>query len=246
MQGLVMIIAALAVLLTSCEEPLGVEKNVDVTELEAPVLENQTDNVIMPLAIGNTWKYEKKYYGHDGNAVDSDEYTLSVVSDTLIAGKKWYKVVSNMGEVNYYHNRTNGLWEAFIPFWNDTVITYLKYSYPGKKKVEVILPGTFFKTRIAAFSESDSNKIITHYNNGELSTFNEALEQRNTVSVAAGSFDCYNYKQIVNSQYETIDNNLWSSPQINLFFAPELGPVKVEPAVLSNCIGYELKEYRLN
>jgi hypothetical protein len=84
----------------------------------------KTDNVIMPLEVGNYWEYSiYEYNGSELNKIDS-VWTISIISDTIINNQKWY--VDHSKSI-LFTNKNNGLWGKH-PFYPADL--FLKY--PGK------------------------------------------------------------------------------------------------------------------
>jgi hypothetical protein len=79
------------------------------------ILEVQTDtNVMMPLNIGNNWKYEFYMCLYSGETIESYFEYIKVVDVEYINGEKWYKILDStdygLHKYYYYTNTTTGLY----------------------------------------------------------------------------------------------------------------------------------------
>lgn len=65
-----------------------------------------SNNVLMPLKVGNTWIYEDQVFSEDGTNTHTANDTITIVSSQVVAGITYY--TSNYG-ANYYYD-SKGLW----------------------------------------------------------------------------------------------------------------------------------------
>lgn len=102
---------------------------------------------IVPLKVGNTWSYQTTVYDTSGNIVSTTVDSFSVVSDTLINGKKYF--IFSSGALRW--NNDTGFWITMAP---DSLLLYKypanvgdEYSYSLKvicKDSSIVVPkGTF-------------------------------------------------------------------------------------------------------
>ena len=112
-----------------------------------------TNNVIQPLSIGNTWiYYYQSYSALSANPVYSMNDTVIVVSDTLINGEKWF-LIPNVGE-KLERNEADGL---YLYFYGK------EFQFPEKIGDTLWLAQQHFRT-ILSISDSISINGITFIN----------------------------------------------------------------------------------
>ena len=88
--------------------------NCEKNETEKP------QDVIMPLEVGNYWKYILYDFDDNSESVRVD----SISADTLLNGEKWYFLY---GTNAFFSNRNNGLWEL-VGFYPEELLI----KYPAK------------------------------------------------------------------------------------------------------------------
>jgi hypothetical protein len=138
---------------------------------------------ILPLSVGNSWSYtELPAAGFSG---DTNNYTLSVIKDTLMALTiesstdigHWFRVTGHAGLApTFYANRSSGYWLTF--FYSDgattQIVTSLMAKYP------------------ASVGDSYSRIYPPPLQNGSAEV--EVISTGTQVTVPAGTFSCYVYR----------------------------------------------------
>jgi len=155
-------------------------------------VETQEQEGIIPLHVGNTWKYEISLYDSVGTLVNTDTEDRKVLSDTLIDGERWFKA-NFLGL--YVSNRSNGLWQRNQRF------PYL----PDSENKELGEP-TFripFPVRL-----NESIKVGA-------STYT-LIEKDVVVNVPAGTFSCYLFRQNYRTTLGVPEYFVYYSPEVGL------------------------------
>lgn len=115
----------LILLINSCKEPLGIEKNV-----EKSILEKE----LFPLSEGNKWQYEEILYNNEGEIELKREYILDVLSTHLTKGKLWYQITKSTEPSieHFYCHQDNGLWYRVPNFFPAEEFLILNYQNSEK------------------------------------------------------------------------------------------------------------------
>lgn len=185
-----------------------------------------TTDVLVPLAINNTWVYEISDFDSTGTLYQTSEYIRKLTDTITLEGELYYRINNSIGLAI---NRSDGHWIAIV---NPPGRRYAKYpAFVGEITRRDTLRG----------SEIDPDPLkITGYSETRLIT-NVA-----PVTVPAGTFIAY--------QYETIHTMANGKPLIKeaLYMTPGIGEIKFEnynyledgtPWVTSRS---ELKSYTLH
>ncbi len=160
---------------------------------------------LIPLEVGNSWVIDRNRYNGE---IFTD--TLSVVSDTLIGNKTWYKLESDYLILDqhfrgYYLNHKDGL-----------------YKYSGSEEVSgniLLFKNTDDQGEVFV-NETESTKWVTVYD-GE--------EQDESFGVASKNYTVeYEYISSPNRTY-TIDQTY----HFQRVISPEVGIIKWESAYMS-------------
>lgn len=83
-----------------------------------------TGGVLMPLKIGNTWKYQNLSLDSNGVVMHTDTSMFSIVRDTTIGTEKWYFIGTASFAFELLTNRSDGLWYMFL---GETPTLFAKY-----------------------------------------------------------------------------------------------------------------------
>ena len=95
---------------------------------DSPVTATYVAKEIMPLAVGDHWKYAQTLFDTAGNAAATDTDQISVVADSVIQNEHWFSLGS-LG-TTFITNRATGLWE-YEQGRDSGPIIYLVYKYPA-------------------------------------------------------------------------------------------------------------------
>jgi uncharacterized protein YbaR (Trm112 family) len=108
-------------LITSCKEPLGIEKNV-----EKNILEKE----LFPLSAGNKWHYEEIFYDKEGNEELKREFILDVLSTHITKGKLWYQISKSTEPSieHFYCHQDDGLWYRVPNYFPSEKFLILNYQ----------------------------------------------------------------------------------------------------------------------
>lgn len=155
--------------------------------------------VILPLTVGNTWKYEETYMNPFDKTVEKDTFTLSIIDSTI---RQDSVVLYYATDGSIVYNDAKGLWSA-DQFDNSPPSLIAKY--PG-------YPGEIF------------NRITVYVSRGDSATANLMIETTIAVTeVPAGSFACYKYTA------DYISKKTGKTLQrVNAYYAPNIGTIKQE------------------
>jgi len=83
-----------------------------------------SDQQIWPLKTGDLWDYQVASYDTAGIVNGGGTLSLSITSDTVVAGETWYRLSGDTGNF-FYTERSNGFWIMS----NGSQALFLKY--PG-------------------------------------------------------------------------------------------------------------------
>lgn len=107
------------------DSTLRIEKSV---ELQWYKPASMKDNVIMPIALGNSWTYSVSIYDSLGRLRSSSQQVVKVWRDTVLGSQNWFLVGSAGAEGIYMANREGGLWSTYT-YGRDCIIA----PYPAAK-----------------------------------------------------------------------------------------------------------------
>lgn len=226
MRRIYYLIILLIIPIYSCEDIINSEENIKKENiLYDHVLQDQENDVIMPLKVGNQWIYKysiltpKTWYNDYVVRCDTTIYydTVKIYQRIPFNNEEWFFVTSRYSplfENGLIVNTDAGLVEFLSALRDyahypeiDTMI--LRAKYPCDKYRE------FSWNDIYWIGSWDSGQNAVRYNHIETSFFD-------SIDVAAGSFECYRYEY----------SSLWSytydlrSPSRIEWFCPNTGLVK--------------------
>lgn len=138
---------------------------------------------ILPLKVGNTWIMQYTGYDTTGAALGTVYDTATVASDTVVSGVTWYHVSSLVID-GLFANKSDGLW-GLGPTAGGSVV--LKYPANAGDTWNVQADAS---TNYTVVLQSDSA----------------------SVTVPKGTYSCYDYKMIINSE-----------PEIEVYMCPGVG-----------------------
>ncbi|MGA9116315.1 MAG: hypothetical protein WB626_06035 [Bacteroidota bacterium] len=123
--------------------------------------------VIMPLVIGNEWTYASRSLDTAGQVTGTDTATFKIVRDTTMGVERWYFIGRDSGAWELLTNRSDGLWyTARVSGGIRTPVLLAKYP--------AFVNDTFY---------------------GLDSVFVTVVSTSTPVTVPAGSFTCYEYRE---------------------------------------------------
>lgn len=102
-------------------------------------------NEIIPLKVGNFWKYEVRNYSTRRDSLFSpDTLLISVVDKKEIKGQTWYAWRIDNGKLSYIANKSDGFWLATLNKLDSSSITdsTLALKYPTENGDMVTKEGT--------------------------------------------------------------------------------------------------------
>lgn len=166
---------------------------------------NATQDVIMPLAIGNTWIYHTGR-GTDIIKIPTDD-TIRLVSKFSYAGNTTF--VNQYGA--YYTNRSDGLWITYPAFSYEI----LSANYPANQG------NIFRRDTLILTDESSPDPIGIAISNVFVDSIGEI------VTVPAGTYPCYKYNSDIR---DTNTNQILT--RINTFYSVNFGLIKMESYML--------------
>lgn len=95
-----------------------------------------SNDVLIPLKIGNEWTYSHNVYSDDGNIMMHMEYTSKIEKDSTLKGTKYffYYMPDSTNDIDdhweAYSNKKTGLYKLLI-YKNGLYNEELKFKYPG-------------------------------------------------------------------------------------------------------------------
>jgi hypothetical protein len=90
-------------------------------------LENELNNnkVLIPLTVGNQWKYNRTFYDSSGTVLNRDTILCNVEYDTVFENEKWYKTFWG-----YLNNKPDGVHQYFT---NPLNVQILQWPFPSSE-----------------------------------------------------------------------------------------------------------------
>lgn len=155
-------------------------------------------NGIIPLKIGNYWKYETESYLSRDTFPTYTNNTLTVFRDSIINGTKYFYIINDNYNYTVSTNKEDGYY-----FNNIDEIDDLYYKYP----CEV---GDQWDVRIYEEEDLDEKYVI-------VKSLNEV------VTVPFGTFECINYEFYAIEEFMPDYHFIFIS---NVYISPGVGMVK--------------------
>jgi hypothetical protein len=140
------------------------------------------DDVIMPLALGNTWVYELTRFADDGSVSTVELDTTRVVKVTNYTGEVRYYTYFENDMGSYFTNRPDGLWSGGGDAGDVNPHLYLPYPSVVGQYVDL--------DRKASLRYDDKGHLMPD----TLVTRMTVVELNSTVSVKAGTYTCRRYE----------------------------------------------------
>lgn len=100
----------IALLLYSCNDVVNSDPNYNQILKKGIALENQSDGVIMPLAVGNYWHYNFTEYDTLGNLIETSIDTIEIKKNSIVDDSTWYNARESGADSVYFINTESGLW----------------------------------------------------------------------------------------------------------------------------------------
>ncbi len=100
---------------------------------EEIVIAPETDQEIIPLALGNTWVYEVEYYSAD-TLTSTGNSTIQIDTMITIDGVDWYSETTGSERGQYYRNTALGYEHIQLPAprnGNENRVAAIYYKYPA-------------------------------------------------------------------------------------------------------------------
>jgi hypothetical protein len=170
------------------------------------------DDVIMPLALGNTWVYELTRFADDGSVGSVELDTTRIVKVTDYTGEVRYYTYFENDMGSYYTNKSDGLWSG--SFSSAGSRSQLSVPYPAE-----IGDFTDLDTMIQYIWDSTMrdrlyDTVITRI----------TLKEKNVgVEVKAGTYACYHYEMQMKRGYSGLV--VFNS---DYYYAPNVGRILLE------------------
>ncbi len=165
----------------------------------------QSQGVIMPLAIGNTWIYLDNGYDSNGHLIVPSRLDTLLINDTITYGKDVLYIPQN--RKIYYYNKTDGLSIRYNFAPEETLFA----KYPAKAG-DIFRHDSYILTK-----ESSPDPLGLAAADYIVSSTTES------VTVPAGTFICYKYNA---DYYDTTKHQLLD--RYNTYYAPNVGMIKSE------------------
>jgi hypothetical protein len=141
----------------------GCKKNDNNNPTETSI----TKGVLLPLKVGDQWKYQRTSLDSTGNIITVDTIVCRVEFDTTFLNEKWYKTFWG-----FVMNKDDGLWQYYGSSSNVQGIEYstLQYVYPSSANY--------------SYSPFGANSTIT------------VMSVNESYTTPSQTFQCYHYRLI--------------------------------------------------
>jgi hypothetical protein len=208
MKKIIYTIAILVIALTAC--------TTNSTDPIAPV-QQKSSSVILPLSVGNIWKYQVLSYDCSGKVINRDTLIYDVENETVFYSEsvKIINVTDHQKTWNnhlYYITRNDGT--HIIPDVNRDYYSNIYLKFPAKKG--------------ESFIGRDDNPVIV-------------LDDDAVCNVTAGAFSCYKYEESIQSSGNTCV--IYASPGIGVI-SEEIyfGPITDKKLIMKkDLLSYSIK-----
>ena len=172
---------------------------------QLPTGGNQTNDVIMPLAVGNRWIGRMSLTSDRGLTwIDAFNDTLEAVGSRRLDGDTWFAMRMNGRDTGEFSNLSDGLY-TMVPG-----CTCLRAKYPGEA-------GDLF--------EIDSMMVLLPDSAAPfwVSVGIEIVATDTTITVPAGTFTCHLYHRTILGDVDArLINETYE------FYAPDIGPIRTD------------------
>ncbi len=162
-----LLIIFVLVLFVSCQEPLGIERNVDKSIIEKE---------LFPLSEGNKWHYTETIFNSSNQEVSEMEYVINVQSTHITKGKLWYQInkSSEPSLEHFYSYSDDGLWYRVPNYFPSDNFLVLNYQTDENDK---LVHKDFY--RMSLSEKCDIEVILVNKNH--------------KIEINSVDFDCYQY-----------------------------------------------------
>jgi len=120
---------------------------------ESNPVENElnTNQVLIPLTVGNHWKYFRTFYDSSGIILNQDSISCTVEKDTTFNNEKWYQT-----SWGFLKNKTDGVYQYFSSSSNVQGIEYstLQWVYPSSENYNYKPLGANGTIKLMSINES--------------------------------------------------------------------------------------------
>ncbi|OGU18154.1 MAG: hypothetical protein A2475_08805 [Ignavibacteria bacterium RIFOXYC2_FULL_35_21] len=235
-----LILFLLFIFIIACDDTTNPEDNIiKSTGSYTKIKENQTEDVLLPLKLGNYWVYMFKYDTTDEHTRMGGYDTLTVDGDTLFSGEKFF--ILSRTYINFYvyfsfrvfvSNTDIGVWlhDQFSANTN-----YLVVKYPAINN-EIY----YSDVKIWLYHAPD-----TSYNNLKAER-QLKVETNQNVVVDAGTFNCYKFTESYkNFKLYDLSNDTVQFYQFVYYYALNVGKIKEEIYHITYFNGKEIKKEKL-
>lgn len=174
MKNLLLLIISITVLeLSSCSDKISDPQTAD------------KQNYIVPLSVGNQWKYREISTKKEGSSTIKEEkvYTLTVQSEEMISGIKEYGIHNSLYNENYmrWYNTAEGFWENYF----NVDLRSFSAKYPCKNGDAWILD---------TFTRTDNQGNIL----GKFFRKMAVISTNVPRTINGSNFNCYHYQLTYN------------------------------------------------
>lgn len=194
MKKLIIINIIIAItLLTACDDIVNSDRKILITEIEyTKVLEDQENNVIMPLKKGNKWYYDVTEYDRNNNITRTLLDSIFVYEEVIVDNEKWFEVhfpIHSYGKV-LLTNTDQGLWLKCTSC-EDKSFLLARYPQIDKKFA-------------SGHPNINSIPTIDNSNNNDFAdlVISKSIEKEN-ITIPLGNFETLRYE----SGFESDDNS---------------------------------------
>jgi hypothetical protein len=202
----------------------GCEKNTNQVAIA------QTD-VLMPLAVGNTWIYKHTLLDSN-NQVEFDGYdTLKVLKDSIINGNTFFGCSNG----RFYRNTSWGL-EMYYSFYNTNIIQHLQFP------TAVNNSWVNFSADYPDSTSGNNDSLRVKYTTHNIDTL---------INVPKGNFNCIRYKQSLDGKNGTPFTMFYEAilEPVDAYYTKNIGVVKIvymiQPNNYRQKFIFELVDYTL-
>ncbi len=160
----------------------------------------EADKQIFPTALNNYWDYDDIEYDEEGNVIDESSYRISLPMDTVVNNIRYFGLAYDNELESAVRNKEDGLYMLSHIDQENNIYENLIFKYPAQTG-EVFYAG-----------QDDSVTVVS---------------VNVSVTVPAGTFKCYHYRQI--REYPDEEFPEMGERYIeDIYACPRLGIVKIE------------------
>ncbi|OGU18153.1 MAG: hypothetical protein A2475_08810 [Ignavibacteria bacterium RIFOXYC2_FULL_35_21] len=210
-------------LFSSCEDIINSDENINKYGIHYNyVLTDQTNSVIMPLHVGNTWIYNVQEI-KSGSLVREYLDTIKVVNEVLHNNEKWFEVwwINDDNSTIFLTNTDVGLWMKCEICDNKSS---LEAQYP--KLTSPYLASVNDNVKTLVYDDSLDEYVVLDKNFYRWTN----IENVSNVIVPAGRFNGLEYQNWLEDKNTKMQFAMSYIP----FYVPDIGPIIFEYYLLGS------------